>query len=299
VLERADTLERSAGVAVPLWERPREDTTALVAALDRSAPELLEAWIGPADPRAPPAARGIALRVSAEVENVSTRRQAVILADLRDYLDTRLPAGFTYSLTGSIPVYLVMMTALVRYQLYCFGLAIGASFLLMAAFFRSWRYAALAMIPSLIPCMICVGMLGLWDYGLDPASTMVATIIIGIAVDDSIHLIVHYRRALAAGQRGGSAVHEALAGVGQPACISSIVLTIAFFTLTTSSFSTIASFGFLSGIAIFSALLADLYLLPSLLYSTRVSRLFGLAGAGPLDGPGPASGPERLNGAAR
>jgi len=168
-------------------------------------------------------------------------------------------------LSGSVPVYLDMMSALQNNQILCFGLAAVTATLLMAWFFRSWRFSFIAMVPSLLPCATAIGTLGLWDYGLDPGSTMVATIIIGVAVDDSIHLLTRFIRLRRRGVDEERAISEALSHVGQAAIVSSLVLTMGFWSLTLSSFSTVASFGFLAGQAILTALLADLYLLPALL----------------------------------
>jgi hypothetical protein len=211
------------------------------------------------------------LRIAAEAETMSTGAQRALLRSLRGRLDNTLPSDWSYELTGSIPMYYDMMAALQRYQLLCFAIAALAVYVLMAVFLRSPRIAVLALLPSLLPIAVTLGLLGWWDYGLDPAATMVATIILGVGVDDSIHMLSRYRDERLAGHGVEESVSEALLHVGRPVIVSALVLSAAFWSLTVSPMTSVASFGFLAGLAILTALAADLLVLPALL----VTRTFG------------------------
>jgi predicted RND superfamily exporter protein len=205
------------------------------------------------------------LRVFAEARSLTTREQERVINSVEHYLNVNIPGDWEYQLTGSIPVYLEMMNALQRYQLICFGLAGATSLVLMAVLLGSIRASLLGLIPSILPCVTTLGMLGWWGWGLDPASTMVATIIVGVAVDDSIHLLSSYLVYRRLGASPGEAIDSALRHVGRAVIISSIVLAAAFWSLTMSPSSSVAAFGFLSGVSIVSALFADLLILPSLI----------------------------------
>ena len=162
-------------------------------------------------------------------------------------------------------MYYDMMVALQRYQILCFGIAGVAIFALMAVFLRSPRVALLALLPSLLPIVVTLGLLGWWGYGLDPASTMVATIVLGVGVDDSIHMLSRYRSERLSCNDTAEAVSAAMTHVGRPVIVSALVLAAAFWSLTVSPMSSVASFGFLAGLAILVALAADLLVLPALL----------------------------------
>lgn len=205
------------------------------------------------------------LRIAAEAETMSTGAQRALLRSLHDHLKSSLPQDWSYELTGSIPMYYDMMAALQRYQLLCFGIAAVAIYALMAVFLRSPRIALLALLPSLLPIAVTLGLLGWWNYGLDPASTMVATIVLGVGVDDSIHMLSRYREERLAGHNVEDSVSAALNHVGRPVIVSALVLTAAFWSLTVSPMTSVASFGFLAGLAILTALFADLLVLPALL----------------------------------
>jgi predicted RND superfamily exporter protein len=217
------------------------------------------------------------LRISAEARSLTTREQERVINSVEHHLKVNIPGDWEYQLTGSIPVYLEMMNALQRYQLVCFGLAAATSLVLMAILLKSIRASLLGLIPSVLPCVTTLGMLGWWGWGLDPASTMVATIVVGVAVDDSIHLLSSYLSCRRLGLSTRAAICSALRHVGRAVIISSIVLAAAFWSLTISPSSSVATFGFLSGVSIVSALFADLLILPSLILS--------LSREAPLSGP--------------
>jgi predicted RND superfamily exporter protein len=120
-------------------------------------------------------------------------------------------------------------------------------------------------LPSLLPIVVTLGLLGRWNCGRDPASTMVATIVLGVGVDDSIHMLSRYREERLAGHNVEDSVSAALNHVGRPVIVSALVLTAAFWSLTVSPMTSVASFGFLAGLAILTALFADLLVLPALL----------------------------------
>jgi predicted RND superfamily exporter protein len=174
-------------------------------------------------------------------------------------------------------MYYDMMAALQRYQLLCFGIAGLAIFALMAIFLRSPRVALLALLPSVLPIAVTLGLLGWWGYGLDPASTMVATIVLGVGVDDAIHMLSHYRAERLRGVEVDEAVAASVAHVGRPVIVSALVLAAAFWSLTVSPMSSVASFGFLAGLAILVALAADLLVLPALLLRRTLGDAYPVA----------------------
>jgi predicted RND superfamily exporter protein len=94
---------------------------------------------------------------------------------------------------------------------------------------------------------------------------MVASISLGIAVDNTVHLLNTYRLQRLTELSNPDAIRETLVHVG-PACIvTTITACIGFFTLSFSEFIPISNFGLLSGIAMVIALIADLVLVPSIL----------------------------------
>ncbi len=90
-------------------------------------------------------------------------------------------------------------------------------------------------------------------------------IAIGIAVDDTIHFLTHYRGELLAGHGRLEAIKTTLREVGQAMIFTSIILVTGFLIFLSSIYVPFRNFGLLSAIAISSALIADLFFLPALL----------------------------------
>ncbi len=257
----------------PAFAKPAETRAGnaqLALLLSLQDGQLIDRWVGTS--RASEDGRQV-LRISSEAESMPTPIQAELVRQVESHLDATLPEGWEYALTGSIPMYLQMMTVLQRNQLICFGTAALLLLVLMAVFLRSLGLALVALIPSAAPCIATIGLLGLWDYGLDPASTMVATIILGVAVDDSIHLLIRYQRHRRAGLSSPAAVDRAISELGRAVITSSLVLAAAFWSLTFSPAAAIATFGFLAGLAVIAALAADLFILPTILATPRLAAL--------------------------
>src|SRR5690606_32730578 len=94
---------------------------------------------------------------------------------------------------------------------------------------------------------------------------LLATIAIGIAVDDTIHVLTRFRAEFRRLGNYNEAMAATLLGVGQALIISSTILVVAFLVFLISDTTVFASFGVLLAATILSALVADLYLLPVLL----------------------------------
>ena len=130
---------------------------------------------------------------------------------------------------------------------------------------RSLRMTLILLPPNIVPLLAVFTAMGLMHISLDVATVMVASISLGIAVDETVILLSYYRWVRAQGKSNFDAIHDAISDVG-PACIvTSIVACIGFFTISLSVFVPISNFGMLCGIAMFTAVASNLVLLPAVL----------------------------------
>ncbi len=262
VLDRIDRLDPPPGAR--LVERSASAVGERLLLAELHDPWLVRRWISD-DERA--------LRISAEVPRGGSRRDAVLLADLRSRLAAVVPGGWTIELTGPLPAALDMVEEVQRTQLRSFAGAALAVFAALVLGLRSFGWAALAMIPNLLPVVACLGAMGLWGVDLDMGTAMVGAVIMGIAVDDTIHLLTRYRRGRRAGAPAERAIADAAVHVGRALVTTSFALAAGFWVLTLSSWQSVASFGFLSSVAILLALAIDLTVLPALVAAvSRASR---------------------------
>ena len=96
---------------------------------------------------------------------------------------------------------------------------------------------------------------------------MVAAVVLGIAVDDAIHLLDNFRRRHRRGTSPEIAIEQAALHVGRALVTTSLALTLGFTTLALSPWQSVASFGSVAAIAILAALVSTLVVLPALVQS--------------------------------
>lgn len=135
--------------------------------------------------------------------------------------------------------------------------------------FGSVKVGLLSMIPNMAPVIVVLGLMGWSDMHLDYMKLLLATIAISIAVDDTIHLIIRFRKCFLATGSYHSALRQSMRDVGPALIITTIILVGAFSCYLLSDMAVIASFGVLLSIAILVALLADLVFMPALLLVTK------------------------------
>ncbi|HEY8152549.1 MAG TPA: MMPL family transporter, partial [Myxococcota bacterium] len=190
-------------------------------------------------------------------EKLLERVQQLLAAD---YL-----RGFGTEINGPVKVFVQMVEEVQRTQLSSFGSAVLTVAVMVAVFLRSLSWALAAMLPTLFPVVVTLGAMGLAGIYLDMGTAMIAAVVLGIAIDDAVHLLTQYRRRLSAGLQPDDAIRASVLHVGRAVVTDSLALSLGFFVLTLSSWESVASFGFLSGIAILIALVADLVILPAVI----------------------------------
>ncbi len=237
----------------------------LLTLLSLRDPGALEKWISPTLSR---------LRVSVEAEKRPKSERARILSAVDGILASGLRSSVAVTLTGPYAVYRDMVTEIQQTQLSSFATAAVVILGILVLFIRwiglsvgaSFGWALVGMFPTLLPVVVTLGVMGFAGINLDVGTAMVAAIVLGLAVDDAIHLIAEFHRRRRDGSEGAEAIEGAVRHVGRAIVTTSVALTLGFFMLLFSSWQSIASFGFLAGVAIFGALVADLWVLPAIIF---------------------------------
>ncbi len=211
-------------------------------------------------------------RVTIQVETRGSTEYEVFNAEIKQWLDEYFAAikaqnpKFNTGVTGSIPLMMEMTSFISKAQINSYILVIAVIACLLLIIFGSLRFGLLAMIPNVLPILMIMGITGWMGIPLDTDTLLVMPIAIGIAVDDSIHFLTHYRTELLRGKSSDEAIHSAMVHVGQAMFYTSIVLSVGFLVFILSVHAGMTNFGILSSIAMFTALLADVFLLPAMIY---------------------------------
>lgn len=212
-------------------------------------------------------ADGSQIRLSVLVRTMKAISTDDLVQKARDYA-AALPAPLRGTVTGQMTRMDGMQFKIMETQLKSYGAAFILIFIAIYIGLRSVPLTILSIPPNIIPMLSVFGIMVLLDIALDAATVMVASISLGIAVDDTVHFIVSFRRNMERGDAPREAIFKTLERVGPSITVTTITACIGFFTLSQSIFSPISYLGLLAGAAILMALVADLFLLPAIVMLT-------------------------------
>jgi len=144
-------------------------------------------------------------------------------------------------------------------------IALAAITFLMILLIGNLKVGLLSMLPNLAPIFLTLGMMGWFGLRFDISTMLVFCITLGLVVNDTIHFLHNFQRNFKETCDVNESARRTLHILGQPILISSTVLSLGFFTFMLSSMTGLFYFGFLSGLIVFFALLADIIMDPALM----------------------------------
>jgi uncharacterized protein len=208
--------------------------------------------------------------VRARISDLGSRT----LEGIYDRIDTRLAAvqaaspGWEFGLSGMSVVSARNIRQLVR--------DLGSSLLLevtvigciLALAFRSPLAGIVSLVPNVFPLAVIGAVLVATGRGLDPASVIVFNVCLGLAVDDTVHILASLSRQRREGVSIETAVRRAVAETGNAVVIGGVVLSVGFAAVMASSVPVLAGFGLLACAAVAAATVSELVFLPALLVVT-------------------------------
>ncbi|MGE4295659.1 MAG: MMPL family transporter [Campylobacterales bacterium] len=136
---------------------------------------------------------------------------------------------------------------------------------MMIALLGSFKLGLLSMIPNLAPILAGMALMVLLGIPFDMFMMLVGSIIIGLAVDDTIHFMHNFRRYFNATHNAEEAIRRTFLTTGRAMTVTTVVLSLGFFVYMFASMYNIINFGLIAGVCIILALLADLVLAPALM----------------------------------
>lgn len=168
--------------------------------------------------------------------------------------------------------------AMILGQVKSLSLALLAILMIISLLFMSFKAGLVAMFSNVIPIVINFGLMGWLDIPFNTGTCLVATIALGIAVDDTIHFMVRYQ----AESRRTSVQHNALIqsvrAESHPILTTSFALFFGFGVMVLSNFVPSVHFGFLSALIILYALLTDLLVNPVILAHVQLITIWDYIG---------------------
>jgi predicted RND superfamily exporter protein len=212
-----------------------------------------------------------ALRVSFQGEKLPQDELRALVARVRREAEAAAPPGTRVVVTGPIAVVSEMIDEIRDTQIGSFGSALAMVAVLTALCLRSIPLALLAMLPTTVPVLLTLGAMGFLRIPLDPGTAMVASVLLGLGVDEALHLLSGYKRFRAEGRPREVAMDTSLREVGRALFTTAGALAAGFLVLFFVPWKSLSSFGLVTGVAVGASLLADLLLLPAVLGSRKAT----------------------------
>jgi len=179
------------------------------------------------------------------------------------------PPGYSAHATGIMYEFARSQDAISIGQIQGLSFAFATISLILVVIYRSPRLALLALIPNVLPVIIAFGFLGLLGIPLDAGTAIVGSLALGIAVDDTIHLVSAYHERRRRGLEAMQALSLGLAQVLPAMTYSSLVIGIGFAVLAFSDFTFTRNVGIFVSAVMGICFLGDAVLMPALLLLGR------------------------------
>ena len=208
--------------------------------------------------------------------HTSSRVLADLVSRIETYTDAHRPEGVRVAVTGETILITRAADEIALGQVRSLAIAVAVIFTLMAILFTSAKAGLLSIVPNAIPIVGTLGLMGWLGVDLNAGTSLVATVALGIAVDDTIHYMTGFNQEV---RRLGDQTRAMLLTLylrGKAITFTSVALCLGFLVLAASQFAPNAAFGYLTAIAMVTALLGDLVVLPVLMRHVELVTLWDL-----------------------
>ncbi|MFP4040566.1 MAG: efflux RND transporter permease subunit [Desulfosudaceae bacterium] len=204
-------------------------------------------------------------RVTAKVHWVDSVYLDEFINSVKTYVDGLFQDTATVQITGMSALMARTISAALSSMTKSYILAFGVIAVMMILLVGDVKTGLFSMIPNILPIILTLGIMGALDVPMDLTSLMIASIAMGLVVDDTVHFIYNFRKYYLKSGNAFAAVNQTMTGVGRALLITTIVLSCGFFVTIFATLSHTFRFGIFTGITILFALLADFILAPALM----------------------------------
>ncbi len=208
-------------------------------------------------------------RISIRVEDVGVKRMEELYTDFYNDIDSIFnPDDYNVIVTGTSITVFKGTNYLLKNLFTSLALAIVLISLIMALMFSSWRMVVMSLTPNIIPLIFTAALMGFTGIPIKASTILVFSIAFGISVDNTIHFLAKYRQELkVTGWDIKQSVILALKETGVSMLYTSVELFFGFGIFAVSSFGGTRALGILVSLTLVVAVISNLVLLPTLLFS--------------------------------
>jgi len=202
------------------------------------------------------------LRITAQVDIVDTSKDLEMMAYVEEWWSK---TDYSATVLGQTSMFAHMQKDVTDTLVYSLSMALVLVTSVMFLIFRRVKLLWVFILPNILPVILVVGLMGWIGINIDIGVAIAGAIIIGVAVDDTIHFLVKYFDARKRGLNMEETFDEVLRYAGKAILFTTIILTVAFSLFAFSSFTPNQNFGIVTAFALLIAFVVDLLLLPALL----------------------------------
>ena len=203
------------------------------------------------------------IRITVSTDTIGTKDGNTLIKRVDDLARASLGSDFLVRPVGGFYRVITESSQLVASQSRSFVIAITLILISIGIVFRSFRYTLLAIVPNVVPLMITAAVMGFSGIALSTGTVMIASVVIGIAVDDTIHYISAYRRSRNPDR--GDGIKATTRSTGFVLLSTTMALSAGFWVAIFGSFQPTVYFALLTGVTMWFALVCDLLVLPAFL----------------------------------
>jgi predicted RND superfamily exporter protein len=220
-----------------------------------------------------------ATRVTATIEQATSAETKAFFENVDAFMQDKLPSYMHAKPTSAAVMFTYISERNMQNMVVGTILAIAAIALIMMFSLRSVRLGTLSLVPNGLPILTTFGAWALLVGEVGFSVATVASISLGIIVDDTVHWLSKYVRAR--DERNLSvedSIRYAFRNVGMAIVVNTIILAAGFFVMTTSAFKMNVDLGLMTILSIVGALILDFLFLPALLLFGRNKEQTEIAG---------------------
>jgi len=193
-----------------------------------------------------------------------------IFTRISEHLDQTLPAGYSYKITGHPSLMVQSAGYIVDGQINSLLLTLVVIAIMILILLKDFKAGLLSLIPMSVAVVINFGIMGWFGIYLDVATSTIATITIGIGVDDTIHFLNTFRYYRKLGEDINTAIQHTLEVAGKAILFTSMALIFGFSVMGFSTFKPLILFGLLMVITMVATTVGALLVLPCAIKLTKV-----------------------------
>ncbi|MEL7220729.1 MAG: MMPL family transporter, partial [Bacteroidota bacterium] len=191
------------------------------------------------------------LSININIRELQTKDLERLLAHIKGSFQHHFSStDYQLTINGFPAVYAQLNHFILQTQFRSFGAAFLIAFGILFYFLGDLKTAILALVPNLLPLCITVVVMWLWGIDLEAANAMLAPIMIGVSMDDTIHLMNKYQLNRQAGMPVGESIDQALVYTGGALLSTTIALVGGFLVVGASGVISVATFGLLCAFTI-------------------------------------------------